>query len=130
MIFYSDVNQQDPLEQDLLYDLEDIYQSIHNILNTEKGERLFNPNFGVSLERFLFEIVTPLTEKQIYLEVYTALKQYEPRIEINSSLSFVKGENFHDIYVEIAFTIKGKVSDLYLYQSRVSKKQKDKFYAV
>lgn len=128
--FYSDVNHQDPLVQDKVYDLEDIYQSIHTILNTEKGERLFLPDFGVNLEQYLFELLTWETEQQVYLEIYNALKKFEPRIEINNSLSFVRVEDFHELYAEIAFTIKGKVSDTYLYQSRISSKQKGKFYEV
>lgn len=131
MTFYSDVNQQDPLVQDKIYDLEDIYQSIHNILNTEKGERLFYPEFGINLEQYLFELLTPVTEKLIYKEVYDALRIFEPRIEIDNNLSYVQStEEYHTVYAEIAFSIKGKVSDTYLYQSRISTKQKGNFYEV
>ena len=130
MTFYSDVNQQDPLVQDKIYDLEDIYQSIHNILNTEKGERLFFPEFGINLEQYLFDLLTPVTEKLIYKEIYDALHQHEPRIIIDHGLSYVRSRDNHEIYAEIAFSIKGKVSDTYLYQSRISRKQKGNFYEI
>lgn len=130
MAFYSDVNQQDSLVQDKIYDLEDIYQSIHNILNTEKGERLFLPDFGVNLEQYLFELLTWETEQEVYLEIHNALEKYEPRIQIDTSMSFIKVVDFHELFAEIAFSIKGKVSDTYLYQSRISTKQKGNFYEV
>jgi len=130
MNFYSDVNHQDPLVQDKIFDLEDIYQSIHTILNTEKGERLFLPGFGVNLEQYLFENLTWQTEQDIYQEVYQALNKYEPRIEIDNHLSYISSVNFHEIYVEIVFSIKGKVSDSYLYQSRITKNQRGNFYEV
>lgn len=130
MAFYSDVNHQDPLVQDKVYDLEDIYQSIHTILNTEKGERLFLPDFGVNLEQYLFEVMTWQTEQDVYMEIYRALNRYEPRIKIVDQFSFIRVENYHELYAEIAFTLKGKVSDTYLYQSRITPNQKGKFYEV
>ena len=39
MLFYSDLNQSDNLVDAKLYNLESIYQSIHNIISTEKGQR-------------------------------------------------------------------------------------------
>jgi len=130
MNFYSDVNHQDPLVQDKIYDLEDIYQSIHNILNTEKGERIFLPEFGVNLEQYLFEPLTDVTEFAIYDEIREALETFEPRIEIDDLHSFVRSLSPHEIEAEIAFSVKGKVSDKYLYQSRIGRKQKGMFYEI
>lgn len=130
MIFFSDVNQQDPLTQDKIYDLEDIYQSIHNILNTEKGERLFLPEFGTNIQQYLFELLTFDTERLMILEITDALDRWEPRIQVFSNLSTIKAVDNHEIYLEIVFEIKGKVSDKYLYQSRITQKQKDKFYEI
>ena len=131
MTFYSDVNQQDPLVQRKIYDLEDIYQSIHNILNTRKGERLFIPDFGVDLEKFLFEPMTFENEILAFNEIKTALERYEPRIKIDNANSGVVGDpTDHSLFVYIVFYIKGKISDKYVYQSRITKNQKDRFYGI
>ena len=130
MIFYSDVNQQDPLTQDKIFDLEDLYQSIHNILNTEKGERLFLPEFGTNIQQYLFELLTTATEQMMLFEIMDAVERWEPRVDVISSLSTLRAIDNHEVFLELAFKIKGKVSDTYMYQSRITPKQKDKFYEV
>jgi phage baseplate assembly protein W len=131
MIFYRDVNQQDPLVQDQIYDLEDIYQSIHNILNTKKGERLFRPDFGIDLDKYLFELMTYENTKIMFIEIATVLEKYEPRIQIDNGNSGVyASDKDHEVFLEIVFSIKGQISDKYLYQARVTPTQKDKFYGI
>lgn len=130
MTFYSDVNQQDNFIQDKIYDLEDIYQSIHNILNTEKGERLFLPEFGINLEQYLFEPMTQVTKWKIFDEIWDALKNYEPRITLLSGKSRIVQSGYHEYSAEIAFQIKGKVSTIYMYQARIVGNQKDNFYEI
>jgi phage baseplate assembly protein W len=130
MKFYSDINQQDPLVQDKIYDLEDIYQSIHNILNTSKGERLFLPDFGVDLDQYLFEPGTPFVQLQIYEEIAGALRKYEPRIDLVYGKTSFEEIGPHIFDAQIAFTIKGMEYETYMYQSRITPSQGEKFYAV
>ena len=129
MIFYSDLNQQDNLVDTKLYDLESIYQSIHNIINTNKGERLFLLDFGVDLEQYLFEPMTFKTVNLVYYEVYNALIKWEPRIKIlNSESGYVPNYDNHTIDLSIVFSIKGQLADQYVYQTTLTSKQKDKYY--
>lgn len=129
MIFYSDLNQQDNLVDSKLYDLESIYQSIHNIIYTSKGERLFLLEFGVDLWRYLFEPMTHAVVLKVYYEVYDALKRWEPRIEVlNAESGYVADYDNHLIELTIVFQIKGDLEEKYVYQTTLTNKQKDKYY--
>jgi phage baseplate assembly protein W len=59
-----------------------INQSIAHILNTTKGEQLWDPQFGSNLKFFLFEKISPITANLIRQDIEYALKNYEPRISI------------------------------------------------
>ena len=129
MIFYSDINQQDNLTDEKLYDLEAIYQSIHNIINTQKGQRLFLPEFGVDLWQFLFDPMSPAIQHQVYMEVYRAIKVWEPRVEIqNSQSSYIGNPETHTIDLNIVFILKGELGEKYVYQTSLSNTQKENYY--
>ena len=130
MLFYSDLNQQDSLVDKKLYNLESIYQSIDNIINTEKGQRLFLPEFGVDLWQYLFEPMTYEVVNQVYYEVYDALERWEPRIKILTESSYVPHYDEHTIDLTIVFSIKGKLDDKYVYQTVLSNTQKEFYYEV
>jgi len=63
-------------------DIQAIKNSIRNIFTTKKGEKILDPNFGCSLEKFLFEAVSQVDAKVIGDTIYEAITQYEPRVEI------------------------------------------------
>jgi len=63
-----------------LTELEEIKQSVHLILTTRKGERLFRPKFGTNLDRYAFETMDTTTCSLIRQEVIAALQMWEPRI--------------------------------------------------
>ena len=128
MLFYSDLNQQDNLVDEKIYNLESIYQSIDNIINTEKGQRLFLPEFGVDLWQYLFEPMTHEIVVQVYFEVYDALEIWEPRINILPESSYTANDIEHSIDLTIVFEIKGKLEEKYVYQTSISSLQKDLYY--
>ncbi len=59
-----------------------VKNSIYNIFSTKKGEMLLNPEFGSSLESYLFENVSPLIANIIGENIIGSLEKYEPRIEV------------------------------------------------
>jgi len=61
-----------------------IRESIQIILLTEQNERLRLPNFGGSLNTFLFEPNTVTTRGLIEDRIKKALAQWEPRIIVQS----------------------------------------------
>lgn len=59
-----------------IYGTNAIDQALENVLMTEYGERLFNPNFGSPLQKLFFENNTNVGE--LREDVYTALESLLP----------------------------------------------------
>ena len=51
-------------------------------IQTERGERVMLPNFGLSLKRFLFEPLSEDLSELIYEEIYSGLSRYLPHVDI------------------------------------------------
>lgn len=88
MAIYSDLNYIKPSIGDRLYDIDSVYQSIFSILGTKKGERVFRPNFGLSLTSYLFEPCDEYTADSILSDISDTIKQ-ETRVKFNYSKSSV-----------------------------------------
>lgn len=63
-------------------DVEAVKQSIINIVTTNYGEKLFQPNFGANLRSILFEPIDQVTSLVIKNQIIEAIKNFEPRAEI------------------------------------------------
>lgn len=61
-----------------------VRESIRIILLTEQHERLRLPDFGGSLNRFLFEPNTVTTRHLIQDRITTELERWEPRVQLES----------------------------------------------
>ena len=59
-----------------------VRQSILNILNTNHGEKVFEPLFGANLRAYLFENSGLITSIAIADSIKEAINNYEPRVEI------------------------------------------------
>jgi phage baseplate assembly protein W len=79
-----------------------IKESIKNLLLTDRGERLFQPNIGSDIRKILFENMTPdvLVILKDYIE--TTLENYEPRCSVLDVK--VSGED-HQVFVQIIFAV-------------------------
>ncbi|MEO0985398.1 MAG: GPW/gp25 family protein [Cyanobacteria bacterium J06639_14] len=64
-----------------------IEESIHLILSTSLGERLYRPDFGCRLSDLVFSPINTETLLQIKLYVEEALRQWEPRIELEDIIT-------------------------------------------
>ena len=101
MAIYSDINEQ-VISGTLLEDIESIYQSLNNILNTIPGERLFNPEFGLDLSSWLFDLMNESNAFSILSEIVGAVNRWEPRVTVdfgNSSVVPNFDENRYDITI-------------------------------
>lgn len=66
------------------YDLNAIKNSIRNIFTTKKGQKILNPDFGCSLEQYLFTPLSEANAKVIGSEILRGVSKYEPRIKITN----------------------------------------------
>lgn len=78
---------------------------IVHIILTQKGERLYLPDFGTNLRRFLFEPQDGITENDIQREIKDVLGKYIPNLTVDS----VNIENSEDerftYFVRLDYTI-------------------------
>lgn len=61
---------------------EEIEQSLKILFSTNRGERLFHPDFGCDLRRFQFAPNNRVTLLHIQEMVETAVRKFEPRITL------------------------------------------------
>ena len=85
-ISFKDISlsfQPHPVTRDLpvLRNERAINRSVRNIVETQLGERFFEPDFGSDVRGQLFENVDIFTADEIQNQVLVSLQNYEPRIE-------------------------------------------------
>lgn len=66
------------------YDAQAVIASIKNLLNTNKYDRLFQPDVSSGISALLFEPLSSITATLIENEIVRVIKNYEPRAKINS----------------------------------------------
>ena len=82
-----------------------VIQSCLNILRTNNGERPFNYNFGANLRSYLFENITRITAASMATSINTALKNYEPRIEVLNTNIQAKADD-NEIFIIVTGRVK------------------------
>lgn len=81
--FHKDLTS-NPITNDLAVrrDEEAVKEAIKNLLLTDRGERLMQPNLGGNIRAMLFENNTPAVIKIIQEQVRETIAQFEPRAEV------------------------------------------------
>lgn len=99
--FYTNLDAHPDTLDVLKYSNEDaVKRSIKNILQTNSGERLFNPTFGSDIRSLLFENITPVTQSLLREYIQTAISNHEPRAQLHEVMvSGYEDENAYDITV-------------------------------
>lgn len=100
---YSDFKknmERSPVSDDLtVFKEEDsVKEAIKNLLLTDRGERLMQPNVGGHLKAMLFENITPGVLKTIEDQVRTCIELYEPRCEL---IDVIVSSNIDDNTVRV-----------------------------
>jgi phage baseplate assembly protein W len=78
VLFNDDTNDLNLIENE-----DSVKQSIINILLTNTGERVFNPNFGSEINKMLFENITPQTSSTLTSLIKAAIENFEPRAQLH-----------------------------------------------
>ena len=81
---FSDLNlnfTRNPATKDVakLYDIEAVKRSVRNLINTNEGERPFQPTLGSGIRALLFENMTPVIETLLKDRIEETIRVYEPR---------------------------------------------------
>lgn len=85
--FYNNLNAHPQNKALVLYSNEQaVKRSVRNILSTDYTERLFNPNFGANLKRFLFEDISQITANLIKESIKESIEKFEKRARVTDVL--------------------------------------------
>lgn len=84
---YSDLRKDmevNPITNDLALktDEEAVKESLKNLILTNKGERLFQPNLGSDVVKSLFDNMTPASIKVLETSIRNTINNYEPRASV------------------------------------------------
>jgi phage baseplate assembly protein W len=81
--FFKDLTL-NPISSDLAIrtNEESIKESLKNLILTDRGERLFQPNLGSDVRASLFESATPVTLKIMEERVRDVINNFEPRVSL------------------------------------------------
>jgi phage baseplate assembly protein W len=86
-----------------------IKADLMHLIITRKGQRLYNPDFGTDLLRYIFEPNDDLTLNMVKDEVNTAVKKYLPNLKINNLTVEQSTESDYAAVVRIDYTITNDV---------------------
>ena len=89
---YKDLNQFNPTDREYSLNERAVYQSIINILQTRRGERLFSPNFGVDLDSYIFDTMDNTTEQLVMQEIGSSIESTDNRILVDYDKSEVRAK--------------------------------------
>lgn len=95
--------EKSPVSSDLtvLKDEDSVKEAIKNLILTDRGERLMQPDLGGNISAMLFENITPATLVLIQNNVRTTLDLYEPRAEL---IDVIASSNIDDNVVKVQIT--------------------------
>ena len=82
LAFAPVLNNEGDLSQ--VYNQDAINQSLFNIMNTRKGTRLMDPEFGCDFHTYLFDMFDLDTANKIVDDITRNFIRYEPRVIIDS----------------------------------------------
>lgn len=119
---FSNAFTKHPVSDELITvkNVESIKQSFKNLIRTNIGERLFNPFFGTNVGKALFEPIGPFLEEDIRRYIFTATRQFEPRVNV-VKIDVNAGSDENSLRVDITFAIinTNTISSVTVYLKRV-----------
>jgi phage baseplate assembly protein W len=96
-----------PVSQDITVNKDEdaVKEALQNLILTDRGERLMQPNLGGNIRAMLFENITPAVLTLIEDQVRTTVELYEPRAEL---IDVTASSNIDDniVRVNIVFYVK------------------------
>ena len=95
---------------------DQIQANLINYLLTNKGERVFNPNFGADLRSLVFKNPTNATLTDLQFQIESSLNQYFPEVNVKEiGFSDLADDNlleFSLTYEIIAFGVEDSINIL------------------
>jgi len=86
-------------------DKKAIKSNLMHLLLTTKGERLYMPDFGTNLRKYLFEPNIETVSSDIRAEIQTAINKYIPNLKIDNLQVTTNEDNEHAVFVKLEYTV-------------------------
>ena len=86
--------------------IQSIKNNIKLLLKTQRGERVFQPNLGLNIRRFLFEQITENTQIQIENDIVDTFATWLPFVELREIDIDTGSQDKNQIKINIVFNIK------------------------
>jgi phage baseplate assembly protein W len=84
----------------------EIEEAIRIVLGTAPGERPMRPEFGCRIHEYVFSSADGSTATDIAAEVRTALRLWEPRIDVEDVLVTFDARDAAVMYIDIRYAIR------------------------
>lgn len=120
-VLYSDLNQESPESDPLLFNMDSIMQAMYNLFNVQPGERLFRPTYGADLRSFLFRPITEGTSIQLKQMLIVSVEIWDSRIRIlrnQTKITPLPDDNAYQIYA--VYQVLGISEQTYAYEAMLA----------
>lgn len=88
------------------YDIAAIKNSLRNLFSTRRGQRFLFPEYGLSLDAYLFEAITAENAETLGETIVRSIEKYEPRVRLEVCTVIPKpDDNEYDITIAISIPL-------------------------
>lgn len=103
--FFTDLDKH-PIRSTVLRktNVDAVKQSLRNLMLTDRGERLFQPNLGGNIRAMLFENITPQTFLTMQEHIKDVIEAHEPRADV-IDVYIAQTSQEHEVQVTIVFRV-------------------------
>lgn len=86
-------------------DSKAVRADLMHLILTRKGERLYNPEFGTDLMKYIFQPNDAITYSDMKLDIQTTVKKYIPNLNVDDIKIEADPNNEYHANVRIDYTI-------------------------
>jgi phage baseplate assembly protein W len=80
-----------------------VQKSIMNLINTHKGSRIYDPDYGTNLYRLVHEFNIQRTRNIARTEIEQAINKYEPRAKVLNVGAYAgEGDKAHEVVIIVS----------------------------
>ena len=103
--FFTDLDKH-PIRSTVLRktNVDAVKQSLRNLMLTDRGERLFQPNLGGNIRAMLFENITPQTFLTMQEHIKDVIEAHEPRADV-IDVVITQTSQEHEVQITIVFRV-------------------------
>ena len=103
--FFTDLDKH-PIRNTVLRktNVDAVKQSLRNLMLTDRGERLFQPNLGGNIRAMLFENITAQTFLTMQEHIRDVIEAHEPRADV-IDVYIAQTSQEHEVQVTIVFRV-------------------------